>query len=332
MARYDRPKAVDAIVVDHGLKPILDASPHVVFGMSMMALAMLTAPAMDTIAKYLGTTGNVSPGIVTLGRFGVQAAILALLLGVLVALGYKQRLWPRRILGNLTRGALMGTASLLFFIAVTYMPVADTIAIFFVEPFILTILSAVFLGETIGWRRGIAVLVGFGGALLVIQPSFQDVGFVTLLPVGSAFIFAFYLLLTRKIAVHDDPLAMQFAAGVGGTLVMVFFIALGGLGAGIGELRPAFPATGFLWALLALVGIIGTVSHLLIVLAFARAPASLLAPFQYIEIVSATTLGLIVFNELPNGTKWLGILIIVSSGIYIFWREAQQSQKRRQTA
>lgn len=326
MARYDRPKAVDNIVGEPVLK-VARPQPAIVTGMVLMSIAMLTAPGMDTIAKYLGTTGNTAPGVVSFGRFVVQAVFLFLLLLALTAMGRKTGMLPKNIPGNLLRGALMGLAAFLFFTAVTYMPVADAISIFFVEPFILTILSAVLLGEAVGWRRRIAVLVGFAGALLVIQPSFQEIGAVAFLPVATAFIFALYLILTRKIATDDDPLAMQFVAGVGGAGTMGLALMVGGGVLGIDPLIAKWPETSHFWSMLLLLGLLGTGSHLLIVLAFARAPASVLAPFQYMEIISATILGLWIFGDFPNAIKWLGISIIVGSGIYIFWREAQISKE-----
>jgi len=326
MARYDRPKAVDDIVVESVL-PLPRPVRSAVSGMVLMSVGMLIAPVMDAMAKYLGTTGGVSPGVVTLGRFSVQALSLFLLLSGLIVLGKKRRLWPVNITGNLLRGALMGSASFLFFTAVTFMPVADAIAIFFVEPFILTILSAFLLGEVVGWRRRIAVLVGFGGALLVIQPSFQELGFVTLLPMGTAFIFALYLILTRKLAAdNDSPLGMQFVAGIGGVLTLSAALLVGDI-LSIDPLAPRWPDTSFLWVLIVGLGLLGTGSHLLIVLAFARARASVLAPFQYVEIVSATAVGYFIFNDFPDAIKWLGIAIIIGSGIYIFWREAKLSKQ-----
>lgn len=299
----------------------------IVRGMIIMALAMLFAPGMDVLAKYLGTEGNVSPGVVTFGRFLTQGIVLGLLLSLLVAVGRKKKLLPTNLYGNLLRGALMGLAAFLFFTAVTFMPVADAISIFFVEPFIVTILSAMFLGEVVGWRRTTAVLIGFGGALLVIQPSFEKVGFVALLPICTAFVFAIYLILTRKIAAsNDDPFAMQFAAGLGGTVFMLFAIGVGGEFLGIPALRAEFPATISLWAMVISIGLIGSVTHLMIVFACASVPASIIAPFQYLEIVSATLLGFLVFSDFPNAIKWVGIFIIIGSGIFIFMRERENAR------
>ena len=322
MARYDRPKAANEIVEMLPSSP----QPNIILGMVLMCAAMIGAPVMDIIAKYLGTVGEVAPGVVTFGRFVVQAVILFVLMVILVATSRRKRIWPKNIAVNLLRGAMMGMAAFLFFTAVTFMPVADAIAIFFVEPFILTTFSALLLGESVRWRRRIAVLVGFGGALLIIQPSFQELGAVAFLPVVTAFIFALYLILTRKYAGQDDPFSMQLTAGVGGSLMMLFAFIVGGNMLGIDPLVATWPQTSFTWSLVVALGLMGTASHLLIVFAFARAPASILAPFQYIEIVSGTILGYLVFRDFPDLIKWIGIFIIAGSGIYIFWREAMISK------
>lgn len=327
MARYDRPRAVDKIAIDPSRA---SHSANIVLGMTVMSVAMLAAPAMDIIAKYLGTTGDVTPGIITYIRFLIQAAILMMVMVFLLLTGRVSRVFPRRLGANLLRGAMMAIASFLFFTSVNYMPVADAIAIFFVEPFILTILSALLLGEKVGWPRRFAVLIGFGGALLIIQPSFEALGAVAFLPIATAFIFALYLIITRKISGDDNPVAMQFMAGIGGTVAMAVVLYVGGDLFEIELMAVVWPSASFTWFLVLCIGVLGTISHLMIVYAFARAPASILAPFQYVEIIGATILGYIVFENFPDALKWVGIVIIVGSGIYIFWRETVISRREKQ--
>ncbi|MCG8416900.1 MAG: DMT family transporter, partial [Proteobacteria bacterium] len=191
-------------------------------GFALMAAAMLLMPAIDAMAKILAE--SISPVQVTWGRFFFQTLLTAPLVIALHGVG---GLWPNRVFGNLLRGLLIALASLLFFTAVKFMPLADTIAIFFVEPMILTLLSAILLKEPVGWRRRVAVLVGFCGALLVIRPSFSEVGLVALLPMGAALAFAFYLIVTRRIARYDTPATMQFVAGLAGTLFLSGMLATG---------------------------------------------------------------------------------------------------------
>ncbi len=282
-----------------------------------MIIAMLILPVMDGIAKLLSTQYGVTPGQMTFGRFLVQACLLAPI--IVIILGTRGLL-PKKLLANLMRGALMGTAVLLFFITLRYMPIADAIAVFFIEPFILTILSVIFLKEKVGWRRTLAMIAGFLGALLIIQPSYEIFGPVSLLPMGTALLFAIYLLVTRKIANDDDPLTMQFAAGIGGTVTLFALMMLGNTFGVENISTPDVPEFGIRWALIFSLGALAAGGHLMVVQAFRMASASILAPFQYLEIIGATIIGYVLFNEFPDALKWIGIAIIVGSGIYLYLR------------
>lgn len=289
-------------------------------GMAIMAFAMMLLPLMDAIAKWLATAEAMAPGQVTFYRFALQV----LLAGGIVAVGGVHLLRPKRLWPNLLRGLLLGSASLIFFTAVKYMPLADAMAVFFVEPMILTMLSALILKEPVGWRRWSAVAVGFVGAVIVIQPSFALLGPVSLLPLATASLFALYMILNRRLTGHDSLMVMQFVAGIGGVAVTGLAL-LAGFSLGIGDLMPGLPPSGSAWMLILTLGVLATFGHLLVVKAFRHAEASLLAPFQYIEIISATIVGLLVFGDFPSLSKWLGIVIIVGSGLYTFWRESRRS-------
>lgn len=282
-----------------------------------MAFAMMMLPCMDGIAKYLSTVQSMSPGQVAFYRFFFQLLLtLPLLLTVEGAGAFRaKRPWM-----NLLRGALHGAATLLFFAAVKYMPLADVFAIYFVEPFMLVALMAIFLKETVGWGRWIAIVIGFGGAMIVIQPSFEIFGLKSLLPVACAFLFALYLFMNRAIGDADPPLTMQTISGLGGTLFMGI-VLLGGDTAGIPDFEMSLPPTLFILVLLLALGALSAYGHLLVLRAFRLAPISILAPFQYFEIISATILGFTIFGEFPTPSKWLGIAIIVASGLYVIWRE-----------
>lgn len=289
-------------------------------GMAVCSAGMLIIPLMDAVAKWLAVREGISPGQITLARFATQ--VLLALPFAIAAVGVAG-LWPKRPLLNLVRGAILAVSSLLFFLSVKYMPLADAIAVFFVEPLILTLLSVVFLHETVGWRRISAVLVGFAGALIVIQPSFALLGAVSLLPLGTATLFACYLVLNRAAGTEDDAMVMQVTAGFGGSLVIVAAIGAG-TAAGVENMSFSFDYPPAIWGLLLLMGAFGMVGHHLILLGFRMAPASLLAPFQYLEIVSAATAGFLLFGDFPSPSKWIGIVMIVGAGLYVFWREQRQ--------
>lgn len=285
--------------------------------MVLAIVGMFLLPGMDAIAKLISQAGDMSPGQLNFFRFAVQAVVFG---GYIALVNGVRALWPKRLWINLLRGALLATASLFFFIAIKYMPLADAIAVFFVEPLILTVLSAVVLRETVGKRRIIAVIAGFIGALIVIQPSFSIFGPVSLLPLCTATFFATYLLLNRVAGVVDTANSMQFVSGVSGTAVMGLYIMIG-QAVGLDDLSFQTAISVSIWVLVLCMSLIGVAGHLLIVLSFRMAPASLLAPFQYTEIVSAALLGLLLFSEFPTPSKWLGIIIIVASGLFVFWRE-----------
>lgn len=285
--------------------------------MVVMAFGVMVLPVMDAIAKYLATQG-MAPGQVTFYRFFFQFAETVPVIVIWRGFGALQ---PKRLWLNLLRGCLLAAASLCFFTAVKFMPLADSIAIFFVEPFILTILSALILREHVGWRSWLAIAVGFTGALIVIDPSFSRFGAVALLPLATATLFASYMIMNRALGTLDSPLIMQYVAGIGGSVFLTVVLALGGLAGGVANLAPSMPASPIEWLLVLILGAIAAYGHLLVVWAFQRTPASILAPFQYLEIVSATVAGYLLFANLPGPSRVFGIVIIIGAGLYIFWHE-----------
>lgn len=284
------------------------------FGILLMVGFALLAPVMDTFAKLIGDA--LAVGQIAAVRFGVQAALL---LPVALALRCLHRPGPAEMALHLTRAALILVATSCFFYALRYMPIADTLAIFFVEPFILTLLGALFLGEAIGPRRIIACSVGFAGAMLIIQPKFADVGLVALAPLVTALLFAFYMILTRSMATRMHPIALQTHTSLA-ALILAVPVLWAFNGSGISELDPSWPALREIWLLLG-VGGMATISHICLSYSLRFAPASTIAPIHYLEIVSATILGFWVFGDLPGTLSMMGIALIVASGLYVFLRE-----------
>lgn len=285
-------------------------------GMVFMILAMLMLPGIDAMAKLV--SGSISAGQTAWARFFFQILLLAPFVLWQGGLRLDGMLWV-----HAARGFLIAVATLLFFSALKVMPLADAIAVFFVQPFIVTVFAALFLGETFGWRRMLAILIGFGGALLIIKPSYEAFGLTALLPIGTAVSFALYVILTRWLVRSVAPLAMQFLAGVFGLITMSGALYFGWTH-DIAVLTPVWP-TAREWLFLAMLGIIATSGHVLVVMAYSRASVAVLAPFQYLEIVSATTLGFLLFNDLPDLLTWVGIAIIVSSGLFVFYREQRSA-------
>lgn len=288
-------------------------------GVMLATIGILAAPLIDIFSKLAAAT--VPPVEVTAMRFLVQALVMVPFLlrraGPSTAHGAPRRA-PAHLFHAL-RGALITISMICFVTTLRVMEVADAIAIFFVEPVILTVLGSVFLKETVGWRRYTACAVGFLGAMLVIRPSFQEVGAIAFLPVVAAFAIAVFALLTRMQAQKENPFSMQFQTGLWGLGFCLGLMVLGSL-LGFEDFTPALPDmphTGFMVA----TGLAAAFSGILSVFSYRYAPASTLAPLQYLEIVSATALGWWVFGDFPDAMKWLGIAIIIASGLYIIWRE-----------
>ena len=210
--------------------------------------------------------------------------------------------------------------------ALYYLPLADAIAIAFVMPFMMLLLGHYVLGEEVGMRRMIACAVGFLGTLLVIQPSFQEVGWPALLPMGVAVNFALFMLVTRKIAKETDPIGLQAVSGVIALALMapILFLVPDTV-APILAWDSLLPSST--WTLLVAIGLSGTLAHLLMTWSLRYAPSTTLAPMQYLEIPIATIIGFAVFGDLPNTMASVGILIVMASGLYIVFREQAMSRQ-----
>jgi S-adenosylmethionine uptake transporter len=299
------------------LTAALPAPDRPMAGIGLMVAFCVAAPFIDVFAKLASAEATALQ--IAVARFAVQTAALA---PVALALG-RLRLPDRRAMAaHVARGALLGAATWLLVTAIARMPLADAFAIFFVEPLILTLLSPWLLGEKVGRRRLTACFVGFLGALLVIRPSFAAFGWLALAPVGAALSFALYLVVTRRQATGTDGVTMQLWAGLSGALVLGAALLLSG-GTG-GFALGGFAATTLVW--MAGAGLVSAVSHLMIAAAFARAPASTLAPFQYLEILSVTLLGALIWGHIPAVSTWAGMAVIVGSGLYVFRRERALSR------
>lgn len=292
----------------------------VTFGLFMMVLSVLVTPLVDVFSKL--ATETMPSAEISFFRFFLQILFTLLVLCV-------RRTWPKlrwyTTRMHMMRGGVLCLSMLTFVAALRSMEVADAVAIFFVEPIILTILSSIILKETIGWRRYTACGVGFIGAMLVVQPSFQEVGAVAFLPIITAFCIAISAILTRMLSRHQDPFVMQVETSSWAFIFCGIIIGLGQL-ADSTAFEMVWPdMTGVIW--LIGTGFTAAIGGILGIFAYRSAPPSTLAPLQYLEIVTATLFGWLVFHALPDALKWLGIAIIIGSGLYIIWRERRHASK-----
>ncbi|WP_444462802.1 DMT family transporter [Rhodobacter capsulatus] len=290
-------------------------------GILLMLGFCIIAPLID-VASKLAAQG-VPVGTVTLGRYVAQ---LALMVPIVALLGQPWSM-SRRALGlTFARAAVSVLATYSFVAAVQHMPIADALAIAFVEPFVILFIGRFFMGEEVGPRRIGASVVGFIGALFVIQPSFAVFGTVALYPLGTAVSFALYILLTRALSRHMHPVPMNLHTAWAAIVILIPILALGGQ-FDIGQVRFEAPE-GIFWLWCFCVGLASTVSHMSMSYALKYAPSSTLAPLHYFEMLTATLFGYLVFGDFPNALTWVGIAIITASGLYLIHRERLAAKAR----
>ncbi|MFN4153057.1 MAG: DMT family transporter [Paracoccaceae bacterium] len=283
-------------------------------GVVLMLAFCVLAPLLDVSAKLASAT--VPVGQIVTARFVVQGALM---LPVIVLMGITLRLTPRALGLICLRAVFLILSTFSFVAAISVMPVADALAIAFVEPFILLLLGRLLFNDEVGPRRIAASCVGFAGALLVIQPSLAAFGYVALWPLGTAFFFAFYMLSTRQVSGFMHPVAMQFHTSWTG-LLMCLPVMLLAEGTGWRHFDPVMPQ-GAAWLWLFGVGFWAALSHMCMTYALKFAPSATLAPLHYLEIVAAVALGYWIFGDFPNVLTWAGIAVITASGLYIIYRE-----------
>jgi drug/metabolite transporter (DMT)-like permease len=286
----------------------------IVSGMLIMASATMLLPVMDAFSKELGASLN--PLQIAWGRFAFQA--LYTLPVVVFWLGAAHIL-PRPLGLHVLRGILIAGSNVAYVAAIIRMPLATALATVFVWPLIVTGVSALVLGEHVGPRRWAAVVVGLVGALIVIRPGSADFTPAALLPVLCAVLFSGYFIVTRHLVGTAPAMSMHFFTGLSASLFLGLLMALAAW-FDVALFAPAMPDARQ-WLFLAIVGFISTAGHLLIILACTRAPASVLAPIGYLEIVGSATIGYLVFHEVPGVWTWVGVSVIIGSGLYLWMRE-----------
>ena len=286
----------------------------VTLGILFMLAFAITGPLIDLFAKL--ASAEVPIGQIILSRFILQGFVL---LPVAIILSLAHRPTFKEFQMHFLRATLIliGTGS--FVSAIKYMPLADAMAIFFVEPFMVTLLGGFVLGETVGYRRLIACLIGFFGALFIIKPSFSLFGMVAFLPLLTAFSFTFYIFITRKMAQNMHPVTLQAYTALAAVIILLPIIIWAN-DTNIELLDPITPSLKAIFLLLG-VGIAAIIAHLFITFALSMAPATIIAPLQYFEIVTATLFGYLFFSDFPDKWTFLGVFIIILSGVYVILRE-----------
>ncbi len=285
-----------------------------VLGIFLMIGFCFIAPLGDGLSKLLGTRIPIAE--IVFFRLAFQALILLpLAVALKKPLVFKGR--HLRILAIRAFLYVIGVFAML--LSLSYLPLADALAIAFVMPFIMLFLGWAYLGESIGPHRIFAATVGFVGTLLVIQPSFAAVGWPATLPLIVAVVFALFMMVTRMVASEIDPIGLQSVTGLLAFLMVLPLIAVGAWLdiEPLGLIRPSAPDL----ILLCFVGTLSTIGHLLMTLSLRYAPSATLAPMQYLEIPFAAAIGWFLFQDFPNGLAAVGICITVGAGLYVILRE-----------
>ncbi len=267
--------------------------------------AWIILPFMDAIAKYL--SAELSFFQITWARYFFTVFFIF----PLMFFFFKKNLtFSENPKLQLLRGLTLFFANICFFYSISIIPMAKALTLAFIAPLITTAFSPFFLSEKVGFRRWTAVLFGFMGTLVVIRPGFLDVNLATLAALGTGFLYGIYLIITRKLHSTDSPLLTLLITGIVGASIGSFVVP-------IVWIQPTFSQ----WMWLALMGIFACAGHLLLIYSLKFADASKLAPLGYFEIVTNIILGFYIFNNFPDNWTFLGLFIIILSGVYIIRRE-----------
>ena len=269
------------------------------------ASAWMIVPIMDAFAKHLSNSMDVFQ--IAWARYFFSAFFTLSLMSIFYR---KTIVWSKNPKLQLLRGLVLAFSTLCFFYSISVISLPKALTLAFVAPITCTAFSPIFLNEKVGIRRWSAVLVGFLGALIVIRPGFIEVNLATLAAVSCGICYGFYFIITRKLSTSDNSLLTLLFTSVVGLLIISIFTSYVWVKPTLNE-----------WVIMALIGFIASVAHLFIIISLKYADASKLAPLGYTEIITNIIISYYFFHELPDNWTYLGLFIIVLSGLYISRRE-----------
>ena len=268
-------------------------------------LAWVMLPIMDGFAKYLSAELPVLQ--ITWARYFFTVVFI---FPLMLFFFKKYLVWTDKPKLQLIRGLILLTANISFFYSISVISLPKALTLAFVAPLVVTAFSPFFLGESVGYRRWAAVIIGFIGSLVVIRPGFLEINLASLAALGTGIMYGFYLIITRKLSTSDNPLLTLLLTGVVGAIIATTFMPFVWV-------SPTFNQ----WSIMAAIGLFACIGHLFIILSLKFADASKLAPFSYFEIVTNIIIAYYFFGDFPDSWTFLGLFIIVFSGIYISRRE-----------
>ncbi len=283
-------------------------------GIALMCGAVACFSCLDTTAKYLNTRMDTLE--VVWARY-TSAFLLALVVSNPVS--RPDLLITTRPVLQVVRSALLLFSTMLGFVALRYLRLDQNMTILFSTPFFVAVLSGPFLGEWVGWRRWTAIGVGFLGVMVVLRPGLGGIHPAALLSVVGAILYAFYNISTRLLARTDSTQTTLFYSNLVGALALLPVLPFVWT-------APADPLVAFL---MILVGLFGGFGHYLLILAIRLAPPMMLSPFIYTQLVWSIAFGYLVFGDVPDRWTLIGGAIVVSSGLFILYREQRVAAERR---
>lgn len=272
-----------------------------------MLCAVLTLSVMDACVKAVAPSIGAIPAL--WARYGGQMLVVL----ILVAPRLRAVIRTQYLGLQLSRSVLLLMATACFFQGLSRIGLAEATAVMVLNPMFITLGAALFLGETIGLRRCLAITVAFFGAMLIIRPGTDTFQPAALFPLGAAICFAGYALVTRAVGPNEDPWTSLFYTALVGSTVMSALVPTAWV-----------PLDGTSLILIIAIAATGTLGQLLLIKAFSTAPAGVLAPFGYAGLIFATLIGLLFFAETPAFTTWIGAVVIVGAGLYVWARETQR--------
>jgi drug/metabolite transporter (DMT)-like permease len=268
-------------------------------------LGWMMLPVMDGFAKYLSTDLPVLQ--ITWARYFFTVAFT---LPVMFIFYNKQLVWSDKPKLQILRGLILLCANICFFYAISVISLAKALTLAFVAPLIVTAFSPILLGEKVGLRRWTAVIIGFIGSLVVIRPGFVEINLASLAALATGVMYGFYLIITRKLSTSDNPLLTLLLTGLVGGVIVSFIVPFIWVNPTINQ-----------WSMMAGIGIFASIGHFFLILSLKYADASKLAPLGYTEIIPNVIIGYYFFGNFPDNWTFIGLFIIVISGVYISRRE-----------
>jgi drug/metabolite transporter (DMT)-like permease len=295
-----------AATVKSGLKPRLKV--NAVTGILLVCIATVLFSGIDTTAKYLVSVVEMPVSQVVWIRFLGQFGAIILAFGLF---SVPRLLKTKRIGFQIVRSGLLLASTLCNFLAIRYLRLDQAVTIQFLAPLMVALLAGPLLGEWVGWRRLVAIGVGFCGVLIAVRPGFQSFEPAFIFAFATVACYALFQLFTRFLAPYDPPeVTLFYSLLLGAVLMAPMAIA-----------DWVWPQTPLVWVLVITLGIWGAAGHGIFIMAYRHADASTLAPFIYLSLITHTSAGYFVFGHVPDAWTMAGAVVIVGSGLYILWRE-----------